>query len=142
MEEDRVLLDGTDCLSLYAQSFVVHGGKLSRLMIARLYRLLKMEESFDPELKDSRRRMVYNHVRLQQDLFLHPFIWTQLVSHGLKKWPMELIKWSKYRSTNGFPEERIPELKTIVWDYAEIFRTSFSSGLPADIESLKMEIVL
>lgn len=41
---------------------------------------------------------------------------------------------------NGFPDGKLPTLRKILGEHTNIFRTSFSSGLPADVPNFKINL--
>lgn len=141
LEERRDLLDGSDCSSIGAANTGTPGGQVSRLMIARLNRVPNSHVSTDNPSVDTRPRVNYFKVKEEEDPFPDSSLMDPVDSTQSEEVKVEIDNMLQLAVTNGFPTEKLPQLQELVLDHADLFRTSFSSGPPADIPPLKVDLV-
>lgn len=130
LENKRDVLNGTDCSTVKPH---ITGGHVSRLMIARLNRMTN--EDFD-----ARPRVNYYDVRDEEDPFPDKSLLDPVDSSQHDEIAQDVEKMVQTAVDNGFPDDNVPQLKKIVNDHMDIFRTSFSSGPPANIEPLQIDV--
>lgn len=145
LEERRDLLDGADCSSVRSLSPNSSGGLVSRLMTARLHGLLNsdLETSLPPDqnLDAPRPHVDYYQVREEPDPFPDSSLMDPIDSSQTEEVDSEINNMIDNAVENGFPSAHVSALKKLVSDHTDIFRTSFSSGPPADIPPLKIDLV-
>lgn len=140
-EKRRDLLCCADCSSIGISHIGMSGGQVSRLMIARLSRL---PNSFVPRGTspvDSRPRVNYFTIKEKQYPFRDSSYMDPVDFDQLEEVCVAVEKMVDLGATNGFPSAKLPQLQKWVLHHTDLFRTSFSSGPPADISLLKIELL-
>lgn len=152
LEDRRDLLDGTDCGKVSASARTRDGktGKIGRLMLARLNRVeneavvpTRQDNTDDADLDAAgvRKSSVdYYEVRDETDPFPDASIIDSL--HVDQKQDIEAGMEKMLRDAAGksLPEDHAGKLEKMVRKNADIFRTSLSSGPPAKVEPLRIEL--
>lgn len=141
LEERRDLLDGADCSTIRAASSGLHGGQVSRLMVARLNRTTN--DAVEPvmEIFENRTRVDYYRVKEEVDPFPDPSLLDPVDSDQSEDVETAVSKRLQDAFDNGFPEEKQQELTTIVKDRINVFRVSLSAGPPVNVPPLKIDLV-
>lgn len=138
LEKHRDVLDGADCSTIRSPSLSTNG-KVGRLMIARLNRI---EGDITLNEQDTTRPHVnYYSVREEEDPFPDSSLLDPIDSSQESEINDSLIRMMDTASKNGLSEIETEELSKIVNEHKNIFRVSFSSGPPANVEPLRIELV-
>lgn len=139
LEERRDLLDEADCSSAQS-SLLIRGGRVSRLMIARLNQVSNAEVGDAQPLDYMRPRVNYFNVRQEQ----YPFPDSSLLdapdcvqSDEVKE---EIAQMVHVAVEDGFLNDHLTDSKKIVSDHMEIFRTSLSHVSAADVPTIKVDL--
>lgn len=77
----------------------------------------------------------------EQDPFLYNFLLDPGDSEQNEDIVVEINNMVQKAAENGLPEENTTVVRDIVPEHTEIFRTSFYSGLSAEIPPLIIEVV-
>lgn len=141
LEERRDRLDGADCSAVKAATSGSGGGRVSRLMIARLNRVTN--DSVEPVIHpdDNRHHVDFFKVREEADPFPDASLLDPLDADQHDEIQEALESMVQDAKKNGLPGHREAELRRIIFDRKDIFRVSFSSGPPAKVEPLKIDLV-
>ena len=144
LEQKRDLLDGVDCSAVRDLPGATRGGKVSRLMLARLNQVSNDEvdsaanptDASDP----SRPTVNFFTVRNEQDPFPDSSLLDPVDSEQHDEIASTVEQMVADAVDNGFPVDKLTELQKIVSDYIDIFRVTFSSGPPADFPPLRIDL--
>lgn len=139
LEDNIPALDGTDCSSI-EQTVQTNGGKVSRIMMARLNHVENSHEDTPPKVSTVRPKVNYYAARAEEDPFPNPFLLDSIDSDQHDDIMAEVREAEKKAFDYGLPRDERPRLEKILSDHADIFRTSFSSGPPARLPLLKIEL--
>lgn len=136
LEERRDLLDGADCSNIDFSS--TSGSQVSQIMIARLNRSPNFEVGPTTVLNNSCFRVNYYDVRSEQDPFSNLSLLDSPNSAQPNEVEDEVSQIVQVAVSNGLRAEKVMNLKKIVTDHSDIFRTSLSSGPAADVDPLRI----
>lgn len=140
LESKRDVLDGIDCSSVRSSTGTTCGGHVSRLISSRLNRVVDPFD-FNTPPDPSRPRVNFYSVQEEVDPFPDKSLLHPIDSAQQEEVSEAIENMVQVATDSGFPNDNLPELKEIVTDHTDIFRTSFSSGPPANIEPLKIDLV-
>lgn len=126
LEEGRNTLVGADFSKCTARN---EGGNISGLVITRLIKVSNEEAGVN--CKDERRRSLeFYTVRFEKDAFPDASLLDTIDYHQHHEIIFTVEKMINDAVKNNFPLDETNQLKTIVSENIDIFRTSLSSGRP------------
>ena len=141
LENQRATLDGTDCATV--PDIVPGGGLVSRMMISR-----NSDHDVQPHVTRTERSSIskrphvnFNFSRQDDDPFEDSSLLDQVDSDQDSAIQQALDSIVAKAEDNGLPQEYKPQLERMLRSNTNIFRTSLSSGPPADVEPLRVELV-
>lgn len=137
-EERRNFLDGFDCSSITP---VTRSGQASWLMIDRLNRVPNSCVVDDKSLDNDRPRDHFYKVSDEEDPFPDTFLLDPVDSAQSNEIKSSIEDMIQVAFENSFPIAHRNDLEELVLDHTDIFRTSFSSGPPAEVTPLKTDLV-
>ena len=141
LEQKRDLLDGIDCSSVRQYQCATHGGKISRLMLARINRVSNDEiEQQKDDFDKPATNVNYFITRNEPDPFPDSSLLDPIDSDQHDEVANAVEKMVQKSVDNGFPMEKLSTLTRLVNDHIDIFRVSFSSGPPAKFPPLKIDL--
>lgn len=138
--EDRIKsLDGTDCSP---NRLPVDGGHVSRLMVARLNRISNDQMDMTTGPPDpSRPKVNYFSARAEEDPIPDPSLLDPVDEDQHADIKTAVADMQEVTHKNCLPDEKLQSLAKLCADSIDIFCTSFSSGPPARIPPLKIELI-
>jgi transposase InsO family protein len=137
LENQRAALDGADCSSVLNAAVSDASGKLGRLMIARLNRAGNAQA----QMGDAHRpRVDYYEARARVDPFPDPSLIDPVDSGQAEEVSSAVEHMLQCALKVGMPPADAQQLKAIVDNHVDIFRTTFSSGPPAKLKPLKIQL--
>lgn len=140
--EDRIeSLDGTDCSPDLLQRKTT-GGQVSRIMLARLNRVGNDQmDAPNPTVPDPTRPKVnYYRARTEGDPFPDPSLLDPVDMEQHEAITTALARMQTAAFDAGLASDKRPVLAKLLSDHVDIFRTSFSSGPPARLPPLRIEL--
>ena len=135
LEDNIKTLDGTDC-SLTDQ-VRDKTGKLGRLMSARF----NGQDNFNEPPPSNRPKVNYNTARNEEDPFPDPSLLDPIDADQHEDICKAVDNLEKTAREKGLADVYESNLKGILRDHMDIFRTSFSAGPPAKLPPLKIELM-
>ena len=133
-------LDGMDCSQVGNPTRTSPGGSVSRLMIARLNGYQSHKSIHRVRVPADRPRVNYHTARTEEDHFVDPFLLD----------PLEIDQHQEIREAekglrqtirnNGILAEDATAIDEVIEEHIDLFRTSFSSGPPAKVRPLRIEL--
>ena len=139
LENNRSVLDGADCSSV-ANPTLNRGGSVTRMMICLLYRIQESETRNGSKGNSDRPLANYYRACQEEDPFPGPSLLDSVDSEQGEGVCKAVEEMQTTAPNNGLPEMDGEGLETLVSEHVNIFRTSFSSGLPAKIKPLRIEL--
>lgn len=136
LENNRAILDGSDCSQIGNPCTSDGGGIVSRMMLVRMKRTEtgRSEAEVDVQLSATRAKVKYYIARPERD----PFPDLSLIDVDQhEEIKTELGKKTEVRA-NGLPEKKAVRLGKVIDDHIDVFRSSFSFGPSAKLRPLKM----
>lgn len=140
LEQKHDVIDGVDCSSIRNETAASRGGYVSRLMIARINRASNSTVDSDKPLDDLRPRVNYFCVREEEDPFPDASLLDPIDSDQHEDVIDATNGMVQTTIDSGFPNDKLPELRKNISDHTDIFRVSFSSGPPAQVPLLKIDL--
>lgn len=141
LEHNRAVLDGTDCSSVRNNVLNDQGGRVSRIMIACLNRVLGdgSEASDQPSL--GRSRVKYYQARSEADPFPDPSLLDPVDNEQEEE--INLVAQHIFKSAReeGIGEAHADALQNTVLQHMDIFQVGLSAGPPAKLPPLKIELL-
>eukprot|EP00178_Gracilaria_changii_P000257 TRINITY_DN1027_c0_g1_i1.p2 TRINITY_DN1027_c0_g1~~TRINITY_DN1027_c0_g1_i1.p2 ORF type:complete len:1106 (+),score=114.18 TRINITY_DN1027_c0_g1_i1:5972-9289(+) len=138
LDNNRFALNGSDCSTVGNPTSTKASGYVSRLMIARLN---DPHPAPNPtKIDPARRRVVYDIVRQEADPFPDPALLDPIDAdqHDDIREAAEMMVQMAIK--NGMQTAQSRALHEIVHKHINIFRTSLSSGPPANVTPLKIAL--
>lgn len=141
LERNRSVIDGTDCSPVGHPTIGQKGGSLGRLMIARLQRIQGSDPLTESQITLDPNRPRSNYFQHKSDLdpFPDPNLVTLEDNSSTKFNSKDLMDMIERAKNNGLPSKHVEELTAIVFPYAHVFDTRFSST-PAKVPPLQVEL--
>ena len=137
--EDKISsLDGTDCC--LEDDGDMKPGKLGRIMAARVNRLQEKSSNQANPMAD-RPRVDYNHARNEPDPFPDPSLLDPIDKNQHDDITAAVKSMETNAMNSGLADVYQSNLKGVLRDHMDIFRTSFSSGPGAKLPPLKIELL-
>ena len=139
LENNRSSLDVTDC-SKISTIATDKSSKVGRVLLARISKNtgISRSPSVENKLDPNRPKSDYTANRNDPDPFPNPSLidiedgnQAQDIDSGIEAMLQDALR-------NGFPQDDFEELKTIVTNHRNVFRTTFSSGPPANVPPLRV----
>jgi hypothetical protein len=137
LDRNRDVFDGVDCTGIGKNDDV---GTVGRLMTLRLNKLPAPQNSA-VILDENRPRINYYDVRQEEDPFPDSSLLDPMDSaqqDDIKEAADDMINQA---IDNGLPLQHQPALRKTVLDHMDIFRKTFSSGPPAKVSPLKIDLL-
>ena len=138
LEERVSSLDGTDCSPDLLPK--ANGGHVSRLMLARLNRVNNDEVDTPPTADPTRPKVNYFSARAEEDPLPDPSLLDPIDEEQHEDIKTAVDDLRKQAFENGLASDRRPMLGKLLSGHMDIFRTSFSSGPPARLPPLEIEL--
>lgn len=140
LETNRAVLHGSDCSHIGNPTANSRGGSLSRLMTARRNSVANSEIDVERDEKDDRPHVDYFECRTVTDPFPDPSL-LDPIDHEQRDEVVDAVgKLLEVARSNGMPQRDVGTLRDLVSDHIDIFRTSLSSGPPADFKPLRIDL--
>lgn len=151
----RDLLDGTDCADIKSENRPGMTGRVGRLLIARLYHVSiesVIQKISAPETDKQKiaqplasvptreTDIDYFEVREEEDPFYDASTLDALDIDQKEDIDADINKTFDEAVQNELPADRHDLLRQLVTSNVNVFRTSFSSGTPAKVEPLCIEL--
>ena len=133
-------LDCADCSHIGYLTTISRGGSVTRMMIARLNRVREKTPVSCEYLPPNRPRVHYHTARTEREPFPNPSLLDSLDEdqhEDVRRMVGDMVTKAK---KNGMPSAAAENLDRIVRGSMDVFRNSLSSGPPAKIRSLKIEL--
>ena len=142
LENNRAVLDGSDCSQIGNPCTGDGGGVVSRMMSARMNCSVTgmSETEVDEQISATRPRVNYYSARLEKDPFPDPSLLDPIDADQHEEIKTEIGKRKIEARNNGLHDEEALRLDKIVDDHVDVFRISFYSGSPAKLRPLKIEM--
>lgn len=136
LESNRSVLDGTDCALAHTGSNTANGGYVSGLMIMRLNRIS------DSGFKDDGRRtsVDYFSACAEKDPLPDASLLDPLDIDQHEENRCAVDKLADNATANGLSPKHRSALRDMLHNHMDVFRTSFSSGPPAKLRPLSIEL--
>lgn len=136
LELSRKSLDGTDCSNVGRLTLANRGGYVSRIMVSRLNHIRTEEKDLDPDHP----RINYFTARSEPDPFPDPSLLDPLDENQHNEIQKATSCMVQSAHLAGLSVTETQDLQDLVNANIDIFRTGLSSGPPADIKPLKIEL--
>lgn len=146
LENNRATLDGTDCAEV-GNPTATHIGRVGHFMVARTMRVKGNSYKHGIEYGQrsaqpsrDRPRVHYDEARSAPDPFPDPSLLDPLDDAQHDDIRAAVEKMLQAAQDNGLPPYYWERLQTLVYDHIDVFRVSFSSGPPARLPPLRIEL--
>lgn len=142
LDTNRSVLDGVDCSEIGNPTAAKNGGMVSRIMVSRLNQVQEDEPNSEVqgELAADRPRVNYNAARNEEDPFPDPSLLDPIDSMQHKEVETETEEMLHKAKENGLSTDHSEKMRYLVQSHKNIFRTAFSSGPPADLRPLRIDL--
>ena len=140
LERNCRVLDGMDCSQIGNPTRASQGGSVSRLMIARLNGYQSHKSIHRVRVPADRPRMNYHTARTEEDPVVDPSLLDPL-DNDQHQDIREAIEGLKQNiRNNGILAGDATAIDEVIEEHIDVFRTSFSSGPPAKVRPLRIEL--
>lgn len=142
LENNRSVLDGSDCSHVGNPTTRSRGGIVSRMMFARMNRVVPEHTANEiaGQRKEDRPRVNFYTARTEEDPFPDPSLLDPIDSDQHGEIIAEIGNLKKIARDNGLPNQDANRLDKIIDENRDVFRTSFSSGPHAKLRPLRIDL--
>lgn len=141
LKQNGNALDRLDCSSTGNASTIERGGYVSRLTIARKKQIKEGSKTSEEDTELSHPRIDYLKDCKEKDLSPDTSLLDHISSDQHNEMSAGINKMIHTAVENGFPDSKPSELQNVNALHANIFRVSFSSGLPAQAAPLQIDLI-
>lgn len=138
LEDNYTSLHGTDCA--LNDSETQKTGKLGRIMSARLNQIQETDKEPSEKIDPARPKVNYHKARTEEDPFPDPSLLDLIDKDQHDEIKAAVKGMEQAAKKQGLADVYESNLKGILHDHMDIFRTSFSAGPGAKLPPLKIEL--